>query len=58
MRRRCVVCNVRLRVFETNLCKCGKLVCMRHKNRAQHDCGSAVSEPDLVKVVCPKINKI
>lgn len=54
-RRRCVVCAKKLMIFETNLCRCGKQVCIINAQRTFHDCPVRQAGAKLVKVVSPMI---
>ncbi len=40
MPRRCAVCNKKIpSIFlKINTCKCGKIVCSKHKSEASHGC--------------------
>lgn len=58
-RPKCIVCKKFLKVFERNLCSCKKLVCMKHKQRALHECPDEKKmEDSMTKVVAPKVLKI
>lgn len=57
-KKRCVMCRKRLKVFERNLCSCGKDVCLKHVQRSLHDCPLNLDKVLMEKVDAPKILKI
>ena len=54
---RCIVCNRKLKVFELNLCSCGKDVCMLHREKTKHNCLNS-EEIKLEKISGEKVIRI
>ena len=55
---RCIICNRHLKVFETKLCSCLINVCMKHRNKLDHNCSEGLEYMSLDKITSLKINKI
>lgn len=57
-KKKCVVCNRKLRLFETNLCSCNSSVCIYHTERDLHDCPLNTKLKIIDAVVASKVSKI
>ncbi len=59
VRRRCVMCGKKLKIFETSLCSCNENLCMKHRNKDLHKC---VSDNKVVmlppRMVAAKVSHI
>jgi len=56
--KRCIVCRKKLKVFEKNLCSCGKDVCISHMTKSRHDCVKVVKVKQQERIVALKVVKI
>lgn len=57
-KKKCVICKKKLKIFEMNLCSCGKKLCIKHVQRFSHRCTGGKDSVKITKVVAPKVVKI
>lgn len=58
VKKKCIVCGKKLKIFEYDLCSCKKNVCMKHLPKYSHDCVNKSNIKKYEKIVSQKILKI
>ena len=57
-KKRCHVCNKKLKAHEGRLCSCVHLLCMKHRHKFKHACKEGLLKNNILKVVPKKIDLI
>jgi len=55
---RCHICKKKLLPHEGKICSCDKLLCMKHRYRADHSCTRGMDNKIMPRIVPEKVKMI